>query len=294
MTKKIKIFGVIACIAILSMGFINPIHADEEEIYGDLEEQTKVKMVIITDGHVTISDDDLLEKIGGLEGEMVTLQKKANAAYDRSTMAYAQTLTNNNILRHHGDTLVFHYDKINDTINKLWILRDEVVAFEAHYFDYVNETDKTLDFYGENIEFNKENIDLHDDDIDRLYNKYTNLRSNFNNLILLIFLIGFGLFGIGLFVFLKRRASKKSSHKSINFNRKSKKQPTLTDYLPQTSKAKKSSLAYKFSHIRRKRKAKKVFIKNSKDQSTLNIRKSIRRNPDRSPMRFLFSFFQKL
>lgn len=112
-----------------------------------------------------------------------------------ASQAHLFALQNEEELNEHGQTLLIHYDAINDTYTKLYVLRDEVVAFEAHYLDFENETNSTLGIYGEDIAF-------HEGEINTLRAEVKNL----NGIIALIrnTLIALGLIAGALFLVSRR------------------------------------------------------------------------------------------
>lgn len=109
--------------------------------------------------------------------------------------AHTLALQNEGELEEHNQTLLIHYDAINDTYTKLYVLRDEVVSFEAHYLNFENETNNTLGTYGEDIAF-------HEGEINTLRAEVKNL----NGIIALIrnALIALGLIAGALFIVRRR------------------------------------------------------------------------------------------
>ena len=306
MKKSIKKIGLITCIVLLTMAFITPIQAEEETTTDEFGDIPIIQLFIVTDGDfITIGDDDILgelqDGIDNLGGQILVLnkninnaQESADSAYGLAADAYIKSLNNKGMLDEHGQTLVIQYDKLNDTVKKMWILRDEVVAFEAHYIDFVNDTNNTLGTYGDSIQF-------HDSDIDNLYNKYMSLRSNYNDLIFVFALIGLGgLLALvcGVYVISKRRSLKRALRNSKGSFKNSRRQPSLVDFIPQPKKVKsRASLRYKMMHIHIRRKPKISAVKAK--HRTVSIRRNpkttvkhkpihIRRNPEKSPIRFMF------
>lgn len=335
MKKSIKKIGLITCVIMLTMAFITPVQAEGEE---DSEAVIVLNFWMDSDGgFIFIGDEDIigeiqldLDKLGNqiiaLNKNINNAQESANSAYGLAADAYFKSLNNKGLLDEHGQTLVIQYDKLNDTVKKLWILRDEVVAFEGHYFDFVNETNNTLGTYGDSIQF-------HDNDIDTLYNKYMSLRSNYNDLVFVFALIGLGgLLALvcGVYVISKRRSLKRALKNSKGSFKNSRRQPSLVDFIPQPKKVKnRASLGYKMMHIHIRRKPKISAVKAK--HRTISIRRNpkrspiksvkhniithkikrldkvekttvkhkhkpihVRRNPEKSPIRFIFSLFHKL
>lgn len=323
MKRKIRVICLILCIAMLTAGFIAPINAEEESeetSYGDGEGAPIIQLFIITDGDfITIGDNDI---IGELEldinqlGKQVILlnnkvndaQETANVAYLQSGSALATALNNKDVLKDHNQTLILHYNSLNDTIDKLWILRDEVVAFEGHYMTFVDDTNSTLNEHEEGIGSNYQNTEYNKDEIELLQNNYDRLQNNLNFMILIFLLVGGGFLVFGAYVLSKRYYKNKRERVKT-----SKRQPTLADYAPSASvikKAKKRKAHIRVRKIRvNKRKSpiraakykriihkverldkKPVALKNASPKRSLHIR----RNPERNPIRFMFSFFHKL
>jgi len=290
----IKMGLIITCLIMLTMVFITPVQAEEE---GDPEAVIVLNFWMDSDGgFVFIGDEDIigemqidLDKLGdqiiALNKNINNAQDSADSAYGLAADAYFKSLDNKELLDEHDQTLIVQYDKLTDTVEKLWILRDEVVAFEGHYFDFVNETNNTLGTYGDSIQF-------HEDDIDNLYNKYMSLKSNYNDLVFVFTVLGLGgLLALicGVYIIRKRRSSKHALKDSKGSFRNSKKQPSLVAFMPAPKKVKNHySLIYKMMHIRIRRKPKISAVKAK--HRTLHIR----RNPKKSPLRFMFSFFHKL
>jgi len=280
--KKFRIICLIMCITMLTAGFITPINA-EEDSYGDIEAPI-IQLFIISDGDfITIGDEDVIGElelnINQLGNQVILLNSKindaqetANVAFVRSGSALSTALNNQGVLQDHDQTLVLQYDQLTDTVEKLWILRNETIAFEKYFLKYEDETGTTLKNYGDSIntnfesaEFNKEDIEFLQNDVDRLQ---TNLRV-----------------------------------KTI------KRQPTLADYAPNAAvikKAKKRKAHIRVRKIRvnkrkspiraakHKRISSKVEKLNVNPISTKRKSIQIKRNPERSPLRFMFSFFHKL
>ena len=296
MKKNIIKMGLITtCVIMLTMLFITPVQAEDQ---GDPEAVIVLNFWMDSDGgFIFIGDEDIigemqidLDKLGGqiiaLNKNINNAQDSADSAYGLAADAYFKSLDNKGVLDEHGETLIVQYDKLTDTVEKLWILRDEVVAFEGHYFDFVNETNSTLGTYGDSIQF-------HDNDIDSLYNKYMSLRSNYNDLVFVFALIGLGgLLALicGAYVISKRRSLKHALRNSKGSFKNSRKQPSLVAFMPQPKKVKHhASLRYKMTHIHIRRNPKRLPVKSVKHKPL-----HIRRNPERSPLRFMFSFFHKL
>jgi len=280
----------------LTMGFITPIQADDavedttvEEEYGDTEEMPLIQLFIVTDGDfITIGDDDVigqiqddLENLGiELYSEIYSLNKKVDDAQDtadfakaQSHNAYLKTNSNQALIDENAKTLVVQYDQLTDTIDKLWVLRDEVVAFEAHYLNFTTNTNSKLNSHFESIELNQEELNMHNNDINTLYKKYNHLKGNWDLLLFVLFLIGAGFLGFGVYKLSKKHYAKKKT------NVRSNKQPTLVNYLPQTK-------------VNKKAKKGKAHIRVRKTGSRRSFH--LKRNPERNPIRFMFSFFHKL
>jgi hypothetical protein len=279
MKKRIKKIGLILCIIMFTMAFITPIQA-EEETTGELEDVPVVQLFIVTDGDfITIGDSDRLgEMEAGIEylgtniqvlnEKLNTAQASADNAYGLAASAYGTSLVNKDQIDENSQTLVLHYDKLTDTVDKLWILRDEVVAFEGHYFKYVNETDNTLLMYGDSIQLHGDSLLLQEDDINDLRAKYNNL----SGIIALVrnTLIGLGIVVGGLFLFNRRYPFAQIRRNGKEKFRENGQQHSIVDFNPEAKPVKKGKMQF--------------------------LRKGfhIRRNPENSPLRFMFSFFHKL
>jgi len=312
--KKFRIICLIMCITMLTAGFITPINA-EEDSYGDIEAPI-IQLFIISDGDfITIGDEDVIGElelnINQLGNQVILLNSKindaqetANVAFVRSGSALSTALNNQGVLQDHDQTLVLEYDQLTDTVEKLWILRNETVAFEKYFLKYEDKTDATLDEHGDNINTNFESAEFNKEDIEFLQNDVDRLQTNLSFMYFIFLLIGGGFVLFITYVLSKRYyANKKDRVKTV------KRQPTLADYSPSVSaikKAKKRKAHIRVRKIRvnkrkspiraakHKRISSKVEKLNVNPISTKRKPIQIKRNPERSPLRFMFSFFHKL
>ena len=290
--KKFRVIGLITCIMLLTMAFTMPIQAADPPSGGTTHTGPTTfvfnfwmdengSFVYIGDkdivGEMQLNLDQLGNQILSLDSRINNAQETANDAYYSSREAIVKALENKGILMEHDDTLVLQYNQLTDTVDKLWVLRDEVVAFEGHYFDYVNETGATLDEHNKGIFSNSENTDKNEGEIKDLKNQYKNLKANWNLLFLILCLIGGGFLAYVIYVISKRHQAKRK------FLAKRTKQPSLVAFMPPVKKNKKPSIRH--AHIR----VRKIRV-NKRKSPTLHIR----RNPERSPIRFLLTLFHKL
>ena len=303
MKKSIKKIGLITCVILLLMAYIMPVQAEEETTTDEFGDIPVIQLFIVTDGDfITIGDDDILgglqAGIDNLGGQIILLnenlgktQESADSAYGLAADAYVESLNNKGLLDEHAQTLVVHYDKLTDTIDKLWILRDEVVAFEGHYFGFVNDTNNTLGIYGDSIQFHDEELVLQEEDIELLQAKLKNL----NGVIALVrnTLIGLGILACGLFLFNRRYRFGQIRRNGKDIYQNGGRQHSIVEFMPKPEQAKKAknhaSLRYKLTHIRIRR----TMVKPNKTPVKYKTF-HIRRNPEKSPVRFMFSFFHKL
>lgn len=129
-------------------------------------ENTKVEVYVITEENLTAFfngtaiNGSVSYFIDGIEvkGEFISIWKIiedlkqgissnhqiATFALSQAGDAWKLANENNDTLGEHSYTLAVHYDTINDTYNKLYLLKDEVVAFEDHYLIFENKTNTTL------------------------------------------------------------------------------------------------------------------------------------------------------
>lgn len=163
-------------------------------------------------------------------------------------------------LDEHNHTLIIHYSLINDTITNLLILRDEVISFEKDYFNYVNKTDTTLEVYGENLQ-------AHEKELATLKNKVADL--TFILTLIEIILTVFAVSATILYFINKRSPLKKLIKNHSRFSRENYRQYKLVDFLQTKYTRKHSILGDKIGILGRIR---------------------IRRNPEKSPLKNLFSF----
>jgi len=237
----------------------------------DGSEETTVDVYVVTDGDLTAYLDgeaggNIYYYIDGIEvkGEFSNIydllsilksdiSENSKIASQAVGMAEAALLhaddnqmgieSNDDELENHTFTLALHYDAINDTYNKLYILRDEVVAFESRYFDFENETNSTL-----NAQENQ--IGLLQAKLDDLNGFVALLKNAF---------IGVLIAACGLY-FINRKYPFgdvfKNGKKAISNG----KQYKIVDYTKKTKKG----LLYKLKHIKR--------------------------NKEKSPLKFLVSF----
>lgn len=212
--KMKNIAIIVVTLTLMSLAFTMSAQAngDTTQTNGD----TIITINVVSDGNVTASFNatasgtvtywldgievfgeftNLWNAITGTGNEINEIKNGISSNHLLATGAYVLALQNEDELNEHGQTLLIHYDAINETYSKLYILRDEVVAFEAHYLDFENETNSTLGVYGENIVF-------HEGEINTLRAEVKNL----NGIIALIrnTLIALGLIAGALFIVRRR------------------------------------------------------------------------------------------
>lgn len=292
MNKKIRVIGLLICAMMFTVGLVTNTVAQEEveeESYGDSEAVIVLNFWMDEDGgFIYIGDEDVIGDmqldINQLSKEIISLNKRINNAQDSADAAYyysqnaiVQALENKNELVKQNDTLVLQYNQLTDTVEKLWILRDEVVAFEGHYFDYVNETDSTLAKHDLGISNTQKAASENEKDIEDLNKK---LKATNNTLWFIIFLIGAGFLTTIAYIVIKRYKSKKI------YSVKRNKQPSLAAFAPTVKKSKKPSILHARIRVR------KIRVKKSKTTTHKPLR--IKRNPERSPVRFFLTLFHKL
>jgi len=304
MKIKTRAIGLIIGVIMLIVGFVTPIQAEENQ---DLPEGSTTIMNVSLDatiyrtgdgelyvmlyigesdvlGEMQAGIDNLEDNVNTLAGNDATLNNKiekaqvsADSAYGIASNAYLQALNNKGLIDENTKALIMQYDQINDTIGKVWILRNELVAFEGHYFEFVNTTNSDLnDLQFGHISHDEELL-LQGEDIEALQAKLNNI----NGVIALVrnTLIGLGILAFGLFLFNRKYPFGQIARNGKNLFRNGK-QHTIVDFVPKAKKAKPHySMLYMLTHIRRRNGHKTYHI---------------RRNPQKSPLQFMFSFFHKL
>jgi len=302
MKNKMKTIILIIGVILSLFCFITPVQADDSTVpSGYTIMNVKVNATLYRNGdgelyvllYIGESDvigemqagiDNLEGNVNTLAGNDLTLNNKLNSAQGTADDAYgiasdalAKALANKLIIDENTKGLIMQYDQLNDTIGKVWILRNELVAFEGHYFDFVNNTNSDL----EELQFDQvsqdEELLLQGEDIESLQAKLNNI----NGVIALVrnTLIGLGILAFGLFLFNRKYPFGQIARNGKNLF-KDGKQHTIVDFVPKAKKAKPHySMLYMITHIRRRKTHKTYHIK---------------RNPQKSPLQFMFSFFHKL
>ena len=264
--KFTKIIVILLCLT--SAVFTANISAKES-----LTDETKVEVYVVTKENLTAFIDgsaengDVTYYIDGIEVKsefssiwdfIQSLNSKVNSnyglasqAYTIADNAYARTTENRenignmgNTLDQHAYTLGIHYDAINDTYGKLYLLKDEVVAFEDHYFEFENNTNNTLNFQENRIDTLRAQLD------------------DLNGFVALIknSLIGLTIVAMGIYL-----VNRKYPLKEVLQNKKPVLAKSKQQKIQEFTKIKSKSFRYKITHIRI--------------------------NKDKSPLKFLFSFF---
>jgi len=101
---------------------------------------------------VYINGVNILDELNSLHNEIKSAKSKASRAYNKAKSAYKYADTNRKLI----DNL--HALTENNTM-MLFILKDEVVAFEHDYFDFKNSTNNSLKSINSNITLMSLDID---------------------------------------------------------------------------------------------------------------------------------------
>lgn len=283
-------FVIILALSLLSSVFAMPTNAADGE--------TVVTVYVITDGNITasfnasaggdinywIEDVEVASEFGriwsaisSLDGNINDVQGSANYALGYAMSAYDYAQNNDEKLYEHDQTLMIHYGMINETTGNLYILTDEVVAFEGHYLAFENETNNTLGAYGADI-------GVHGEEIDALKAKVNDL----NGIIMLIrnSLIGLVLIAGALYLTNRRYPFREIMKNGNGLFKNGNKQRKPVDFVKQTKAPKASTTTVKHKHLHIPR----FRIKRKPDRSPLKLIKHLIRNPEKSSLRNLFSF----
>lgn len=197
---------------------------------------------------------DIWGCLNDIKGDLDQISNYALTAFANSNDNAEKIKKHAEELNTHDATLSWHTFAINDTMYKVAFLGNEIVAFEGAYFNFVNETNSTFSEHSSNIDSNSEEIDV--------------LRARVNNLNFMIgllrnFIIGLLVLAFVLYVINKRYPLKEMTKK---YNR------IIKDGRPKP--------IYDFSGK----------FKYMGEKLNLLTRIRVKRNPKRSPLRFLFSF----
>lgn len=236
---------------------------------------TTIEVYVVTEENLTAYFDgeagnDITYIIDGMEikgeftdiwGVIAQLKKDIKENFDMANFGYAiatnaqkqsdentdQINENIETLGNHSYTLAVHYNAINDTYNKLYLLKDEVVAFEGHYFSFENKTNSTLNSQEDQISALRA-------ELDNVNGFIAAIKNVFIGLIIAVF---------GLYLINRKYPFGEIIRNGKNSLRNGK-QYKIVDYTKKTKT--KKGLWYKVTHIRR--------------------------NKEKSPVRFLSSFLQ--
>ena len=273
-----RIAMILATFILLLLIFIIPVQGSNNG--------TNIKVFVETDGNITASFNatadgiisyfidgievkgefgSLWNAIAGAGIDIDKLEEAMHSNYLLASQAFNLAYQNDEVLEEHGNTLMFHYDAINDTYTKLYILRDEVVSFEEHYLNFENKTNNTLGIYGNNIAF-------HQDEINTLHAEIKNLNG-------IIILTRNALIGISIIVGALYLINRRHPVKNMIFNNFN-----SLKHNNRTYKVSKHGLKAKALKSRRNNsnilKQKMIFLKNIQ----------IRRNKNKTLVQSLFPF----
>jgi len=272
-----KKFVIILALSLLSAVFAMPAEAADGE--------TVITVYVVTDGNITASFDAsaggdinywiedvevagefgrIWSAISSLDGSINNVQGSANYALGYAMSAYNYAQNNAEKLYEHNQTLMLHYGMINETTGNLYILTDEVIAFEGHYLAFENETNNTLGAYGADI-------GVHGEEIDALNAKVNDLNG-------IIMLIRNSLMGLVLIAGVLYLTNRRYPFREIMKNGNKQRKPV--EFVKQTkaSKASTTTVKHKHLHIPRFR------IKRNPDRSPLKLLKHLIRNPEKSSL----------
>ena len=173
MRKGKLIIGTTAMLVFVSILCTTNVMAIEE----DTEDDTQINVIVLSESDVYsmfnltsggdlnaylngVASGDINYWIDGIEvsGEFINIWASIDNLYDNvdsaqksAGLAFLYATDNSQRLRDHSqelqmhnDTLNFQYGVINETYTNLYLLRDEVVAFEGHYVSFENKTNNTL------------------------------------------------------------------------------------------------------------------------------------------------------
>ncbi len=270
--KTIRIIGVFILISTASIISVQAADNDDTTIsvYVETSGDVNASFNATAGGNVTYWIDGIEVKgefesiwdaIAYYEKEISTAQATADYACFVAQSNSNRLDQDEKELEEHNHTLIIHYSLINDTITNLLILRDEVIGFEKDYLNYVNKTDTTLEVYGENLQ-------AHEEEIATLKNKVSEL--TFILTLIEIILIVSAVSAIALYFINKRYPLKQLIKNHSRFSKDSYRQYKLVDFLQKTEYTKKHSIL--------------------RDKIGIIGRIRIRRKPEKSPLKNLFSF----
>ncbi len=288
MKKKISLIAILIICVSLS------ITANASQSQTD----TEVEVYVMTDGNLTayfngtsnggevnywIDGIEVITEFQNIYNKIQKVKSDLNNIDAKASAAMAYTMTNSNQIN-------IHNKSIEDLKIKVYMLRDELVAFENHYFAFEEETQKNFSKINETIESIKDDIqdildelediqltlDAHAQQINAnmqaIADNEANLASLSGNLANLGKIVaGATVVVCGLYLF-----NRKYPFAEIVQNGKEavkgERQHKIIDYVKRTGnkpkKAKTKGLIYKIKHVRR--------------------------NPDRSPIKLFFSFLMTM
>jgi len=251
------------------------------------ENDTNMDIMVITDGNVTayfnasaggtvnywIEDVEVrneFQKIWDAMGDndifllnsINDIDIKVQDAKFTAEQAYLMSNNNYLLIKDNSDTLIDHNDSINELFNRTVLLINELAAFEGDYVNFKNEVNVNFTSLYDLIDELKSNQVLLQDQVDNLQGEISGLKQNLGN-------IGkySGLFFLilcGLYLFNRRYPFKDVHFKKNGIVNKSK-----NGYRDLVKKADKT--------------------KKAKAKSNSKVVKRVRRNPEKSPLKLLFS-----
>ncbi|RLF52573.1 MAG: hypothetical protein DRN24_03020 [Thermoplasmata archaeon] len=295
--------NIVLLIALLisSLLFIVPVQATNDDDNG-----TTITVYVVSDGNVSstfnvTTEGDLTAFFNGEANGSINywidgmnVKSEFNNVYNLikdlknglfnthsiASYAYNKALKNYEELQEHDKTLMIYYDAINDTYTKLYLLKDEVVAFEGDYLGFKNLTNNTLNIFGSNLQSQGEDINVLKAKVHDLQGTILLIRNT---------LIGLFLLAGALFL-VNRRYPLGEIMKNGNILSRNGKQYKIVDFVQETkpviveTNKTEGSLKDRIARIRRMR------IRRNPERSPLKLIARIRKNPEKSLLRILFPF----
>ncbi len=272
MRKNKAIIGMTATFILLTLVFSTPVQAEEDAV---------LNISIVTDGNVTATFNataggnvtywidgvevngefdnlwNALEEFGSVWNALNNLKDDVNNAKQSANVAFLYATSNYNMILEHNES-------INDLYDKIFILMDELIGFEGEYFAFKNETFVFMNSTKSNLSAINKTLDEYGEIIKNLQNNIAALQSDFNGTIALIrnIFISGGVIVFGLFLINRRHP--------------------LKEIISNNNKQRLSGLVHRI-----KKPGKIIKTKASRFKYIIT---HIRRNPEKSPIRYVFSF----
>jgi len=282
-----KNIALIITLLLITIGFAMSAQATDSD--------TTITINVVTDENVTASFNttangtvnywiDGIEVIGEfseLWSKMGTVEDFAHSAYNYANTAYFLAWNTNNTL------MVVKADVENNTA-KIYMLRDEIIAFENDYFIFKNNTLVFKNETNSNISSLQENMTF-------LKDRVVILEGNLNFAgTVLTGMGGMSLVAIGLFMINRRYPFGEIIRNGNGLFKNGNRQYRIVDFVKQTkvttkatkTRIKKSPqiLLEKITNIRR------IHIRRNPKKSPLKLLLYIRKNPEKSLLQSLFPF----